>query len=148
MPWVRLWYTITPMLHLPYPMPTRYVIDKERRLIISTGWDRISCADILAHRNQLKNDPDFDPSYNQLVDGRAVTGLNLSLDETKAIASGSPFSLASRRALVARDLAVLGIARLAEAYSGAGKGREEVRVFHDFSAALAWLGVKLEAEDI
>ena len=24
MPWVRLWYTITPMLHWLYPMPTRW----------------------------------------------------------------------------------------------------------------------------
>jgi len=44
--------------------------------------------------------------------------------------------------LVATDLAILGIARLAEAYSGAARGKEEVRVFHQLSAALEWLGVE------
>jgi hypothetical protein len=125
-------------------MPTRYIIDRERRLIISSAWDRVSHQEILAHRNRLKTDPDFDPSYNQLIDGRAVTALDLSVDEAREIASTSPFSSPARRAIVATDLTILSIARLAEAYSGPARGREEVRVFHDYSAALEWLGIEPE----
>ncbi|HTT21524.1 MAG TPA: hypothetical protein VMG82_21525 [Candidatus Sulfotelmatobacter sp.] len=44
-------------------MPTRYVIDKDRHLI-SSAWDRVGCQEILAHRNRLKADPDFDPTYD------------------------------------------------------------------------------------
>lgn len=126
-------------------MPTRYLIDKERRLIISAGWDRVSYAEILAHRNRLKGDPDFDPTYNELVDGRAVTQLDLTLDQAKTVARTSTLSSSSRRAIVATDLTLLGMARLAEAYSGPSRGREEARVFHDLRAALEWLGLEREA---
>jgi len=38
-------------------MPARYVIDKERRLVISIGWGRLNLTDILAQRDQLLNAP-------------------------------------------------------------------------------------------
>ena len=123
-------------------MPARYVIDKERRLVISTGWDRVTCAEILAHRDQLTRDPDFDPDFNQLVDGRAVTALDITLDKANAIASRTPFSPQSRRAFVASDLMILGLVRLMETYAQRTEGREQVRVFHDLPAALQWLGLQ------
>ena len=68
-------------------MPIRYVIDKTQRLVFSTGWDRVTAAEILAHRGQLTADPDFDPTFNQLVDGRAVTAVDISIADVKDIAS-------------------------------------------------------------
>jgi hypothetical protein len=76
-------------------MPIRYVIDKDRRVVVSIGWDRVSSAEIRAHRDQLANDPDLNPAFNQLVDGTAVTALDISMDEAKEIAS-RPFSLLHR----------------------------------------------------
>jgi hypothetical protein len=127
-------------------MPTRYVIDKERRLVVSSAWDRVSYQEMVTHRNRLRDDPAFNPAYDQLVDGRAVTGLDVSLEQAKEFASTSLFSSHSRRAFVASNLEVLGIARLAEAYSGAPRGREEVRVFYELSAALEWLGLQLDGK--
>jgi len=123
-------------------MPSRYVIDTERRLVISVGWDRVTCAEVLAHRYQLRSDPNFNPEFNQLADGTAVTALDISMDEAKKIASSSPFSPTSRRAFVASSLVVLGMARMMETYSRIGKDREQVRVFHDRKAALEWLGLE------
>jgi hypothetical protein len=34
-------------------MPCRYVIDLERRLVISTGWERLTYPEMEAHQEQL-----------------------------------------------------------------------------------------------
>jgi hypothetical protein len=109
---------------------------------VSSGWDCVTCAEILAHRTQLVRDPDFDPNFNQLVDGRAVTRLDITMDDAKQIASSTPFSTESRRAFVASNLLVLGFARLMETYSKLVKGREQIRVFHNLPSALKWLGLE------
>ncbi len=114
----------------------RYVIDQERRLMISTGWDRVTFAEIVAHRGQLASDPEFDPEFDQLVDGRAVTELDLSLEDAKAIASRSLFSSSSRRAFVASDLAILGMARLVETYSRQVRGGGRSSCFPQSSLCL------------
>jgi hypothetical protein len=123
-------------------MPVSYVINRIHRLVVSTAWARVTSAEILAHRDQLKNDPDFDPAFDQLVDGRGVTAVDVPLGDAKAIAGRTVFASTSRRAFVAGDLAVLSMARLMESYADREQGREEVRVFHDFASALAWLGLE------
>ena len=123
-------------------MPCRYAINTERRLVISKGWDRVTCAEILAHREQLMKDSEFDPDFNQLADGTAVTALDISMEEAKAIASKTIFAPASRRAFVAKSPVILGIARIMETYSRISKGREQVKVFHDRGEALKWLGLE------
>jgi hypothetical protein len=59
-------------------MPCRYVIDVGIGLIITTGWGRVTFDEMKAHQERLLNDPDFDPQFNQLVDGTAVTALEAS----------------------------------------------------------------------
>jgi len=61
--------------------------------------------------------------------------------EAKVFASQTVFSPKSRRAFVASNLLILGVARLMETYARMGKGREQVSVFHDRTAALKWLGL-------
>ena len=46
-------------------MPCRYVIDIEQRLVISTGWDRVTFAEAKAHQDQLVRDPVFNPEFNE-----------------------------------------------------------------------------------
>lgn len=46
-------------------MPCRYDIDKDRRLVISTGWDRLPFAEAKARQDQLGIDPDFNSEFNQ-----------------------------------------------------------------------------------
>jgi hypothetical protein len=123
-------------------MPFRYVIDIERGLVISTGWDRVTFAELKAHQEQLLSDPDFKPEFNQLVDGTAVTALEVSTDQLKTIANRKFFSRSSRRALLASSLPVLGMARVMELYAKTTGEREQIRVFHDRSSALKWLGLE------
>jgi len=123
-------------------MPLRYVIDKERRLVRTTGWDRLTFAQSRSYQDQLLNDPDFDPEFNQLVDLSALTGLGMSTEETKLLARRSGFAPMSRRAFVAPDPAVFGMSRLFEAYNEMSEARSQIHVFSDLPSALKWLGVE------
>jgi hypothetical protein len=88
-------------------MPCRYVIDPERCLVVSTGWDRVTFAEMKAHQDQLAKDLGFNPAFDQSVDATAVTSVNISTDEAKTIAGRRFFSPTSRRAFVASN--VLGV---------------------------------------
>jgi hypothetical protein len=123
-------------------MPCRYVIDVERRLVVSTGWDRVTFAEMKAHQDKLANDPDFNPKFDQFVDATAVTVLDASPDQLKTLISREFFSPTSRRALLASSLHVLGLARVMEMYATKIGEREQVRLFHDRALALQWLGLE------
>lgn len=124
-------------------MPCHYVIDIGRGLVISTGWGRVTFDELKEHQERLLNDPDFDPRFNQLVDGTAVTALEVRPDELRTIIGRRFFSPTSRRAFLASSLSVLGMARVTELYSKMETGREQVSVFHDRKAAMQWLGVEV-----
>ncbi len=49
-------------------MPLFYKIDKERRLVMSTGSGVFSVADAVSHMEKLSKDPDFDPGFSQIAD--------------------------------------------------------------------------------
>jgi len=123
-------------------MPCRYVIDKDRRLVISTGWDRLTFAEMKAQQDELTSDPNFDPAFNQLVDVTAVTVLDLSIGEAQRIANRGIYSPTSRRAVLASSPAIFGMARMMDAYHSMATGREQVSVFYDGDAALKWLGLE------
>jgi len=73
-------------------MPCRYVIDIERRLVVSTGWDRVTFAEMKAHQDTLASDPDFNPEFDQFVDATTVSLLAASPDQLKTIISRRFFS--------------------------------------------------------
>ena len=123
-------------------VPCRYVLDKERRLVISTGWDRLTFAEAKAHDDQLLSDPDFSPEFNQLIDATAVTAMDMSIDEAKMLARRSIVSPTSRRAFVATNPAIFGMGRLVATHDEIVREQEEAGVFYDRDAALKWLGLK------
>ena len=53
-------------------MSASYQIDKSLGLIFTTAQGVLTGQDILTHRQRLLDDPDFDPSYNQIIDLRDV----------------------------------------------------------------------------
>jgi len=124
-------------------MPYRYVVDIGLGLVISTGWGHVTFEEMKAHQERLLNDREFDPRFNQLVDGTAVTALEATPDELKTIVGHRFFSPTSRRAFLASSLPILGMARLMELYSKMEPGREQVCVFHDRESAMRWLGVEV-----
>jgi hypothetical protein len=122
-------------------MPCRYVIDREKRLVISTAWGRVTFAEVMSHQDQLKADSVFDPDFNQLVDATAVTGVDASVEEVKKAASRRIFCSAALRAFVATNPEVFGVGRLLGAHLGMGRAPQQVSVFYDMPSALKWLGL-------
>lgn len=119
-------------------MPVRYVIDKDRRLVLTTGEGPVTVQDLLTHHDQLLGDSDFDPSFNQLSDYTNVTDVPFSVHDVAPLARLDEFSPASRRAIIVSAQAHYGMARQYQVYQDE---RSMVQVFYDRTAALQWLGI-------
>ncbi|HMD39940.1 MAG TPA: hypothetical protein VKH15_11700 [Candidatus Acidoferrum sp.] len=125
-------------------MPTFYKIDKERRLVMSTGTGIFNKEEALSHQRRLLADPDFDPSYSQLTDFTHITQFDLSAQDVRQLAQRSVFAPDARRAfLVASDLA-FGLARMFEMFSE-GAGEQGIRIFRNLEEALDWVLAKTRA---
>jgi hypothetical protein len=123
-------------------MPVEYIVDKERRLVVSTAWGRVTFAEARAHQERLRDDPDFHSEFDQFLDATAVTALDISIDEAQTIARNSPhFSASSRRAWVAVSPFLFGMGRMIGIYREIAGGAEQFSVFYDRDQAFKWLGL-------
>ena len=119
-------------------MPAHYKIDKERRLVMTTVFGVVTLADGLAHQEKLRKDPDFDPSFSQLMDYTHVVRFEITAEDVRTLAQQSIFSPHSRRAmLVSGDLA-FGLARMFEVLRESF-GEQGIRVFRNLDDALDWV---------
>jgi hypothetical protein len=119
-------------------MPAFYKIDKEHRIVLSTGSGIFDLADALTHQDQILADPDFDPRYSQLLDFAHVTKLDLSTTDVRKLAERAVFWPTSSRAiLVATDLGQ-GLARLFKMLRE-NAGEKGIRIFRNLDDALEWI---------
>ena len=122
-------------------MPLRYIIDKERRLVITTGEGCVTPAEVKALRNQALGDPDFDREFNELVDFRAVTRVDINGQEARELAGTEIFSPNSKIAFVAPNPAIYGTGRMFGTYNEMSKVASHVYAFYDLPSALKCLGL-------
>jgi hypothetical protein len=119
-------------------VPAYFRIDKERRLVMSTFSGVFTFADGFAHQEKLFKDPEFDPTFSQLLDCVHVTKPDLGPDDIRRLAQRTIFSPDSRRAiLVAGDLA-FGLARMFVVFRELA-GEKGIRVFNNLDEALWWV---------
>lgn len=121
-------------------MPTSFTIDPDRRVVIFRVSEVMTVAGVEETRRQVKRDPLFDPTYDQVVDIRDVTDVRAGRQQIWKSADQSVFSAKSRIAVVVtRDhLLVFGLARMYELIRNAvAPGR--VRLFSSVEDAEAWL---------
>jgi hypothetical protein len=118
-------------------VPAIYHIDKARRLVISTASGLVTAADLLAHQRRLLGDSDFDPTCSQIVDCTAVTGIDLSAEEVRAVAATTIFSAHSRRAVLVTTDEQFGFASMFKITREA-QGEYGIRVFRDRVEAWHW----------
>jgi hypothetical protein len=119
-------------------MAAYFKIDKEHRLVMSTLSGVLTMADALAHQENLRKHPDFDPSFSQLMDGTQLTGVELKREDVQRLARDAVFSPHSRRALVAGSDVAFGLARMFEMFRQS-MGEEGIRVFRNLDEALDWV---------
>jgi len=115
-----------------------YKIDKEHRVVLSTASGVFDLAAALAHQDQLLVDPDFNPSYSQLLDYSHVTEVRIDTNDVRKLAERSVFWPCSRRAIyVTRDIEY-GFARMFEMLRE-NAGEKGIRVFRNLDDALTWI---------
>jgi hypothetical protein len=122
-------------------MPATYKIDKERKLVISSGSGVLSGDDLMGHQQRLSNDPDFDPSFSQLADFTQVTRVDLTPEDVRLAAEKNIFSSQSRRAMLVTDDFQYGLARMFEIHREFA-GEKGIRVFRKIEEALDWVFMK------
>ncbi len=120
-------------------MPASDRIDKSLGLVFTTGEGVLTAQDILTHQQRLRDDPDFGPSYDQLIDLRDVIEFSVSGAEMRTIAAHHLFNEGSRRAIVAETRFSFGMARMYEILREAEP--DQIKVFRDMAEARRWLGL-------
>lgn len=118
-------------------MPIRSEIDQTHRLVLTYAWGVVTAEDLATHRAQLLADPRFDPRFNQLMDMRQAKGVSVPSFDIVLAARNQIFEPGCRRAIVAADHAVFGMARMYQGYS-AIEG-QEIEVFRGQAEAMEWL---------
>jgi len=83
-------------------MPVDHKIDTSKKMVFSIAYGNLTDQDVYTNLERLRNDPDFDPSFSQLVDCTNVTNIDdLSTEALYTLAEKNPFGLGSQRAFVA-----------------------------------------------
>ena len=113
-----------------------YSIDKHRRLIVTTAEGFVTFHDARDHQNRLLAEPDFDLSFDQLIDTTAAANIDISAAEARVLAERRIVSPESRRAFVATKPHIFGLGRMMEVYH---EPLGEVQVFYSMAEALKWL---------
>jgi hypothetical protein len=119
-------------------MPVFYKIDKERRVVLSSGSGTLTLADAKVHQERLENDPDFDPSFSQIADFTQFTQFDLSSNDIRQMAERSLFSPESRRAFIVPNDFAFGLARMFEILRDLA-GEKGIRVCRSLEEALDWV---------
>ncbi len=111
---------------------------------MSSGTGTFNKEYALSHQDRLLADPDFDPSFSQLLDFTHVAKIDLTAADVELLAVRNIFSPESRRAiLVPNDLA-FGFGRMYEILREAA-GERGIRIFRSLEEALEWVLSKQEA---
>ena len=119
-------------------MPISYKIDLERKIVFTTSAGVCTAAEAEAYMRQLKEDPQFQPTFRQLIDCRGSEQAVFSADDVRHIAETSLFSPNSRRAFLVRSDLQFGLARMFETYRNL-RGEKGIRVFRKEEEAMDWL---------
>ena len=120
-------------------MPYSYEIDAQRRLIVSRLWGAVTDGEVYEHNEKLRTDSRFDPTYRQLTDLSGVTEIIVSTGMINETSLDQFFAPGTRRAMVATNDGVFGMARMF-ALRAEGLG-QTIEVFRDEQPAWEWLGI-------
>jgi hypothetical protein len=119
-------------------VPVLLKIDKERKLVHTTGSGFITKAEVVAHQDQILKHSDFDPSFSQLADFARLTNTDINMADLQSFAHKDVFSIHSRRAIIVKGDLAFGFAKIFELYRQLA-GARGIRVFRTHHEALNWI---------
>jgi hypothetical protein len=120
-------------------LPTSYAIDSKQALITSRLWGAVTEDEVEDHNTRLRNDPAFVPTYRQLVDMTGITEIRVGTGMINSTSLDQFFAPGTRRAFIASNDGVFGMARMF-ALRAEGMG-QVIEVFRDAAKAAEWLGL-------
>ena len=123
----------------------RYSIDKQRRLVLTVAERCVTFADARSHQDRLLADPEFDASFDQLIDTTPASDVDISADEARILASRRVLSSKSLRAFVATKPHIFGLGRMMQVFH---EDLGPAHVFYSMDEALNWLESRGETEEI
>jgi hypothetical protein len=119
-------------------MPTFYKIDKERKLVVTIGIGFVRREDVLTLQDQMANEPEFDPSFSQVVNFALLANTDVGLADVQTFAQRDAFSVHSRRAIIVKGDVAFGLAKIFE-LSRQLAGANGIRIFRDPDEAFDWV---------
>jgi hypothetical protein len=129
-------------------MPIRIRVDAAARVRHSVLEGTVGDDELVDAYAVVLNDPDFDPTLNDLVDARAVRRVDVTPAGVRRLADLvqqiDRHSLPTKVAVVAADDVAYDMARMYEAFRTAQNAPAEHRVFRDMAEARQWLGLEPE----
>ena len=126
-------------------MPASLKVDVKNRTVYSSFEGLISDSDLLAHGSAIKNHPDFNPRFSEIVDFSKVTELRVTVGFINSLAkSGSVYSAASKHAVIAPHDLSFGIARMYQIL--AEDTRPTLAVVRSMDEARKFVGIPSEVE--
>jgi hypothetical protein len=126
-------------------MPTSVKVDVKKGIVYSSFEGMVSDSDLIAHRDVLKNHPDFNPQFSEIVDFSKVAELRVTVGLINSLAkSSSIYSPASKHAVVAPHELSFGIARMYQML--AEDTRRNLAVVRNLTDARKFLGIEPAGE--
>jgi hypothetical protein len=119
-------------------VPYAYDIHTDRHRVHTRRWGIVTEAELLEMYDQLRQDPRFDPEYDQLADLIGVETVDIGGGTLRRLARMQVFGGRSRRAFVADRDVNYGLLRMFQAHSELNG--QQIRVFRDLDRAEHWLG--------
>jgi len=122
-------------------MAWSYSIDLQQRTVFSSFAGTITPQDVQEEMNALKNDPKFDPAFNQVVDAfDGKVAPDFPTDKVRELGSNAIFDKKSRRAIIVQGDLAFGLARMFATYREIN-GETNLQVFRNREEAFHWMGV-------
>lgn len=116
-------------------------LDLNRQIVFSAFKGEISYNLVLEHMQALKENPDFSPHFNQLVNFSGVTTVLVTAEEVRLLAEKEVFSPRSRRAAVAPTELIFGMLRMFEAYRNLA-GETNIMISRSLEEAMQWVQIE------
>ena len=125
-------------------MPIDYRVNHELHVVFGRAYGIVSGEDLIKFARNLSDDSTFDIGFSFLFDMQAVGNLTMSSDFIRRFANVRVFDEKSRRAIVAPNSLVFGMARMYQAYRDSPP--EVLSIFRTKREACDWLGIPYTEE--